>query len=424
MLQDKDKKKPLKADTEERYGEKQSVSRVYGIFAGLLQSMPVASVSFIVRHSGKSWTDVAEEMMRDPHVQSVFRSRSAGVAGRTWNLIPADESPKAQEIADFVNDVLNQTPNFEHCLAHLLKAVSYGHSVTEVVWREDTDAIRIDALKTRRHDRFTLSDDGKDVMIYSDTGMKEPVAERKIIYHRHEMLDDAPFEEPLLLTLYWPWFFKKNALGFWMVVAEKFGIPSVVGKYPQHFTDDDVKSLVTALTNLQQDSVAAVPLDTQIDTELGKLSVGEKGNFFKELLDSCNAEISKAVLGGTLTQEIGDKGSYAASKTHQEVRQEIVEKDAKALQSTLDATLVMWLVEYNYGEQVADELCPGIVFNVQPDRGTNEFANTLKTLSDMGFKVPEQFIAETFGLPEVTFKEKEPPAFPGFSEKDKKYPFE
>lgn len=174
----------------------------------------------------------------------------------------------------------------------------------------------------------------------------------------------------------------------------------MVGKYPPHYTDTDVKTFVTALVNLQQDSVAAVPADASIDMELAKTSVGERGSFFRELLDFCNAEISKCVLGGTLTQEVGQVGSYAAAQTHQDVRQDIIESDATLLEATLDSTLVAWLVDFNYGPDITKEFCPSFKLNVAPSKATKEYADTLVSLSNAGLQIPVKHVRETFGIPE------------------------
>lgn len=370
-------------------------------FGSILSRMPVSTPSFLERHEGRSLWEVFEEMMQDPHIQSTFRSRRAGVAGRRWEISPSDEDQKAVKIATFVRKTITAIPNFEHTLAHLLKACAYGQSVAEVMWRIDPDAVRVEALRTRRPERFALEASGGLKLRDSETGEAKLLPDRKFICHRADPQDDEPYATPLLLALYWPWYFKKHGAAFWMVLAEKFGIPSVIGRYPAHFTDADVRNLVTALTNLQQDSVAAVPQDTQVAIE--SIQVGEKGSFFRELLDFMNGEISKTVLGGTLTQEVGDVGSYAAARTHQEVRQEIIAADARLLQTTLNSTLVRWLVDFNYGPEVA---APRFVVDYMPARGTPEFAQVLKTLSEMGYKVPDKFIAETFGLPEEETEER------------------
>lgn len=361
----------------------------------VLDRMPVSNPEFLDRHEGRGLWDVFDEMMAGPHVQSVFRSRRAGVAGRSWEVVAADDSKRAKKIAEFVRKTLAAVPNFEHALAHLLKAIPYGHSVAEIMWRIDPDAVRIDALRTRRPERFMLEKNAELKLLDSETEQPKDLPDRKFVCHRSEPQDDVPYATPLLLSIYWPWYFKKHAQAFWMVLAEKFGVPSVIGRYPAHFTDADVHNLVRALTNLQQDSVAAVPADTKV--ELESIRVGEKGSFFRELLDFMNAEISKTVLGGTLTQEVGKVGSYAAAKTHQEVRQEIIEADARLLQTTLNSTLIRWLTDFNYGPKVT---APSFVIDYLPPRGTPEFAQVLKTLSEMGYRVPERFIARTFGLPE------------------------
>lgn len=364
-------------------------------FTAVLNRMPVSTPSFLERHQGRGLWDVFDEMMHDPHVQSCFRSRRAGLAGKTWDIVPGEDSAKARKIAEFVRKTLTSIPNFEHVLAHLLKAIPYGHSVAEIMWRIDPDAVRVDELRTRRAERFVLEKNAELRLIDTETGQTSKLPCRKFVCHRHEPQDDEPYSSPLLMSIYWPWYFKKYASAFWMVLAEKFGVPSVIGRYPAHFTDADVRNLVTALTNLQQDSVAAIPADTKV--ELESIQVGEKGSFFRELLDFMNAEISKTVLGGTLTQEVGRIGSYAAARTHQEVRQEIMAADARLLQTTLNSTLVRWLADFNYGPKVE---APQFVIDFLPPRGTPEFAQILKTLAEMGYKVPERFIAETFGLPE------------------------
>jgi len=364
--------------------------------SNVLENMPCSTPRFLERHQGRGLWDVFDEMMHDPHIQSSFRSRRAGVAGRAWDIVAADDGKLGTKVRDFVKKTLAGIPNFEHALAHLLKAAPFGHSVAEIMWRIEPDGIRVDALRTRRPERFLVEVEGKLKLVDTDTGQSRQLPVRKFICHRNEPQDDVPFATPLLLSLYWPWYFKKHAASFWMVLAEKFGIPSVIGRYPSHFTDADIRNLVLALTNLQQDSVAAIPQDTHV--ELENVHMSEKGNFFRELLDFMNAEISKTVLGGTLTQEVGKVGSYAAARTHQEVRQEIIAADARLLQTTLNSTIIRWITDFNYGPDVP---APHFVIDYLPKRGTPEFAQTLKTLSEMGYKVPERFIAETFGLPEI-----------------------
>jgi phage gp29-like protein len=71
---------------------------------------------------------------------------------------------------------------------------------------------------------------------------------------------------------------------------------------------------------------------------------------YESLCDYMDRQISKAVLGQTLTTEVssGGGGSYAASKTHDEVRQDIKVADAGMIAECLNDTLIKWLVNYNF----------------------------------------------------------------------------
>jgi len=385
----------------ERYNEKTNVGGIRGFFTSLFTSLPSPDITSIERQTGKPWRQIEAEMMRDGDIKSCAQSRLSIVPGKPWECSPADESPEATKIAETVKAILDQIPRFTFALKHLLKAVFHGHSVVEPIWDKKNSLWIPTLIKLRRHSRFGLSEDGSQVLVEDANSLqKEQVEEYKIIYHRNEPQDDAPFEMPLLLTLFWPWYFKTNAWQFWMIVAEKWGVPSVVGHYPSHFTDGDVINLLSALRNLQQDSVSVVPEGTTVDILKG--DPGEKGAFFRELLEFCEKQISKTVLGGTLTQEVNQVGSYAASKTHMEVRQDIIEEDAQLLEDTLDATLISWIVLFNFGQDAVERLCPGITFNVTPGRGTKEFADTIASLHNQGVRPPLQFYIDTWGLPPDT----------------------
>lgn len=385
----------------EQYQERSIVSWG-GFFSSLFSALNTVDLSRIRELTHKPWSQTEKEIMQDADIKSTMQSRLSAVPGKPWEILPADDSPEAGSLADEVKAILLQCKPLKSALKHLLKAIPYGHGVVEVVWQQRDDGTWVPHdLKLRRHNRFALSEDGSRILVQdSQDAVAKPVSDYKIIYHRNEPQDDYPFEQALLLTLFWPWFAKTNAWQFWMVVAEKWGIPSVLGKYPPHFTDTDVAQFFNALRTLQQDSVTAAPEGASI--EILKGEPGEKGVFFRELLEFCEKQIAKAVLGGTLTQEVQQVGSYAASKTHMEVRQDIIEEDAELLQGTIDKTLIRWLVLFNYGEDAAAKLCPGIKFNITPGRGDKDFAETLNTLYGQGVRPPAKFYIDTFGLPPET----------------------
>ena len=72
-------------------------------------------------------------------------------------------------------------------------------------------------------------------------------------------------------------------------------------------------------------------------------------DLYERLARYCDEQTSKAVLGQTLTSDSGG-GSYAQSKTHNDVRHDLTVADCKALSSTLRRDLIRPLCLFNFGE--------------------------------------------------------------------------
>ena len=58
-----------------------------------------------------------------------------------------------------------------------------------------------------------------------------------------------------------------------------------------------------------------------------------------------------SILGQTLTTEIGSTGSYAASNTHMQVRQDIVDSDKKLVEGVINQ-LIQWIYEINFAKAI------------------------------------------------------------------------
>ncbi len=64
------------------------------------------------------------------------------------------------------------------------------------------------------------------------------------------------------------------------------------------------------------------------------IEVGDKTEVFKELIELCNKEISKAITGQVLGSEVGDRDSYALARIHKDMFLYIVKSDAKSLNTS------------------------------------------------------------------------------------------
>ena len=99
-------------------------------------------------------------------------------------------------------------------------------------------------------------------------------------------------------------------------------------------------------------------------------------DLYERLARFCDEQISKAVLGQTLTSDSGG-GSYAQSKTHNEVRHDLIVADCKALAATLRRDLIRPLCLFNFGES---QRIPKIRFDCEESEDLLQIANILGAL--------------------------------------------
>jgi len=59
--------------------------------------------------------------------------------------------------------------------------------------------------------------------------------------------------------LFWPAFFKRQGITFWLTFADKFGTPTAVGKYPPGASSGDQEKLLAALAAIAQDAGVIIP---------------------------------------------------------------------------------------------------------------------------------------------------------------------
>ena len=124
-------------------------------------------------------------------------------------------------------------------------------------------------------------------------------------------------------------------------------------------------------------------------------SKGQIERFFRTV---CNkfTRWMKAILGQTLTSDSGG-GSYAQSKTHNEVRHDLTVADAKSLAVTIRRDIIRPLVEFNYGSEAN---IPFFGFDCHEVEDQKEVVEIYKTLAcDMGLEIPKSHIYKKFNIP-------------------------
>ena len=117
---------------------------------------------------------------------------------------------------------------------------------------------------------------------------------------------------------------KKNAIGFWSEHTEKFGQPMRIGR--TDVQDEQLKSNMEYQLRNMGSSFWAV-LNREDNFELVESGTDNAFEIYDKLIERCNSEISKLILGQTGTTD--EKSFVGSAQVHKNVLSEIVEADDK-----------------------------------------------------------------------------------------------
>ena len=372
------------------------------IFAGWISRLENPDPVLRTESQGKG-LKLYDEVDRDSHAGSVLQTRYLSVVGKEWNIVPGrsgSENGKAattaqdEKIADFVKETLKET-NFDQGRREILQAILYGFYVSEIMWKYEDGAIKIDKFICKHPRRFSFTVEREMRLLTPNSMIEgEPVPERKFIVFTHGDSDN-PYGKGLGQKLWWPVWFKKHGVKFWLVFLEKYGMPTAVGKYPPGTDPTQQQALLDAIDAIQNETGIKIPDTMQLEFMEAKRGGQVQYVTFADFMDR---QSSKTVLGQTLTVEVGEKGSYAASKTHEEVRQDILEADAKLSDACLNESVVRWIVDYNF---------PGVTSYPKMKTKTEAEGDPAirseideRLTSKIGLPVGKKYFYETYGIPE------------------------
>ena len=394
-------------------------------------------------------------MLCDPHVFACTQSRKAGVLSLDWeinrgldkdkNAVAIEELLKKLDIHKLISDILDATQFGYQPLEIIWKKTKSGHVLPEKIIAKPPEWFCFDDdnnLKFRTKENYygEIVPDKKFLLAQNNPSYNNPYGERTLsrvfwsvtfkkgglkfwvvftekygmphLIGKHprgasreetttladmleDMVQDAPFGERTLSRVFWSVTFKKGGLKFWVVFTEKYGMPHLIGKHPRGASREETTTLADMLEDMVQDAIAVIPDDSSV--EIQEANKSSSAEIYEKLIDKMNSEISKAILGQTLTTEIGSTGSYAAANTHMAVRQDIIDSDKKLVESVINQ-LIRWIYEINF----SNEEIP--VFEMYaPEEVDLTLAQRDKILSETGVKFTKDYFIKAYGLEDEDF---------------------
>ncbi|WP_455540596.1 phage portal protein family protein [Prevotella fusca] len=259
--------------------------------------------------------DLYTDILLDAHLSSVIDKRKNAV------LCSSVEFQRNGKPDDAINEQI-LSPWFYRCVSDILDARFWGFSLLQ--FYKNNEWIDYD-LVPRKH--------------------VEPV--RRLILSRQTDIQGISWDEFSdllfigrdadlgLLAKAAPWvIYKRNTTADWAQFSEVFGMP--IQEYIYDTDDEDARERAL------QDANSIGSLATFIhgkDTELQLREAGNKtgsADVYERLVERCNSEISKLILGNTLTTESSDNGTQALGTVHKKVEESVAKADREYVLKVLN----------------------------------------------------------------------------------------
>ena len=340
--------------------------------------------------NARAYLTLAEEMEeRYLHYASQLQTRRLAIEGIDVT-IEAGKAPT--KIVDAVTELVND-PELGEALGNLTDGISKGYAAVEMMWEYERGALRPVEYKARdprffQLDRLSLSDlrlavDG------SLDGLELPQA--KFLRHMPRTKLGLPLRRGMARPAAWGYLIQQFTLQDWAAFSEVYGMPLRVGKYNASASAADKRTLLKAVASIANDAAAIIPAG--MDIEFHEVNGANGAAVFGGLLDYVDKQVSKLVVGQTMTSD--DGSSLGQAKIHNEVRLDILRADGKQLARTANRDLIKSFVDLNYGPQ---EHYPQAQLLVADPEDIDALTNAVSRLMPYGLRVKQSEVREKMGL--------------------------
>ncbi len=345
-----------------------------------------------------SQSELFEDMEeRDAHIFAEMGKRKRALLTLDWQVVPPpDASAEEQALAEYASEQLKGVADLEDVILDALTAIGHGFSCLEMSWAQVGRERLPEAIEMRPHSWFTLDQATRSsIRLRGASADGEPLNSFGWIVHQHKSRSGYLARSGLFRALVWPFLFKNYAARDMAEFLEIYGLPLRLGKYPANATQDERRTLLTAVTNIGHAAAGIIPEGMMIEFQ-----EAAKGSHdpFVAMLEWCERSVSKAILGQNVNADSSRKGSLAAATVDNEVRLDILASDARQLQGTLTRDLIYPILAVNKGLQDIRR-CPRLVFDVREVEDLKMYAESLPRLVESGMRIPAEWAHKKLNIP-------------------------
>lgn len=342
---------------------------------------------------------------KDGHIASEMGKRRRALL-LDWEVVPPPNASAAEKnAAAQVSELMTDVPDFEDMLFDVTDGIGKGFACLEIEWHRLGRWWLPNTITHRPQSWFQLHRGYRQELrlrSYTATpdGIQgEPLRPFGWITHIHKAKSGYLERSALFRQLVWTYLFKNYSVGDLAELLEIWGIPLRLGKYPPSASEQEKATLLRALASIGHNAAGIIPEGMLI--EFKEVASGDP-KAFEVMIDWCERNQSKVILGGTLTSGADGKSSTnALGQVHNEVRKDLRDTDVRQLNTTLSRDLVYAIAAINGLAPDGIRRAPLFRLHAQEREDLKAYADALPKLVGIGVRPTLQWVHERLGIPQA-----------------------
>lgn len=320
--------------------------------------------------------DLYDDILIDGHLFSVWDKRERAITIIDWQFTDKDNKP-----VDSINALIDSI-GFEKLLRSIMSSIAWGYGAGECLFTSNAFSFLDFPKKHIRPSTGIIA-----ATQYSDEGVNI----REGYYLNTCVEYGEPNDLGLLLKAAQYVIYKRGGFGDWSQFAELFGMPFRVGTYDGY---DDGQRLKLEEALAKQGGAGWVVKPQGSNIEFIQNQTNSDGKLYDILVTACNKELSKVILGQTMTTE--DGASRSQAQVHQDVENGIFVADVARVRRILNSKFIPILQAAGYDTK-------GGSFTVKnfgrEKLSLKDLVEIILKLKSNGLPMDDDYLYETFGIP-------------------------
>jgi len=343
---------------------------------------------------------------KDGHIAAEMGKRRRACV-LDWDVVPPEGADAAEKkAAEQLSELVMEIPDFEDMVFDLTDAIGKGYACLEIEWHRVEGWWVPKTITHRPQSWFTLHRGYRQELrlrthntTVTETGLAQgdPLTPFGWVTHVHKAKSGYLERSALFRQLVWTYLFKNYSVGDLAEFLEIYGIPVRLGKYPASASEKEKGTLLRALASIGHNAAGIIPEGMLI--EFKDAATGDP-KAFELMMNWCEKNQSKVILGGTLTSGADGKSSTnALGNVHNEVRKDLRDGDIRQANTTLTRDLVFAMASLNGLAPGGLRRAPQFRLNAQEREDLGAFSTALPALVNMGVRPPVAWVHERLGIP-------------------------